>query len=181
MELWDVYDMNRNKKNTIMARGDKFKEGDYHLVVHVCIINSKNEMLIQQRSAIKTYLTSLWDFTAGGTVEHGETSQQAGMRETFEELGIKINLEDTLPQFAMNYEKGFDDFYLVKQDVDIKTVTLQTSEVQDVKWASRDEVLKMIDSGEFCPYYRSLVNMIFDMQNKYGFHDSNMKIYPLEN
>lgn len=172
MELWDVYDINRTKKDKSMARGDSFEEGDYHLVVHVCILNSKSELLIQQRSDTKSYLTSLWDLTAGGTVEQGETSQQAGMRETFEELGIRIDLEDTLPQFAMNYEKGFDDFYIVKKDIDIQDLTLQPSEVQDAKWASEEEVISMIEAGEFCPYYKSLISMIFDMQNTYGFHDN---------
>ena len=59
MELWDVYDVVRNKTGRTMVRGETFAEGDYHLVVHVCIFNSKGEMLIQKRlwmsSKIKTH------------------------------------------------------------------------------------------------------------------------------
>ena len=53
MELWDVYDKDRNKKGYTMDRGVKIKPGDYHLVVHVCIFNAKGEMLIQQRQPFK--------------------------------------------------------------------------------------------------------------------------------
>ncbi len=40
MELWDVYDINRNKTGKTAARGEVLPEGGYHLVVHVCIIGS---------------------------------------------------------------------------------------------------------------------------------------------
>ena len=49
MELWDIYDKNRNLTGRQMERGSEFAKGDFHLVIHVCIFNSKNEMLIQQR------------------------------------------------------------------------------------------------------------------------------------
>ena len=38
MELWDVYDINRNKTGKTAVRGEGLPEGGYHLVVHVCII-----------------------------------------------------------------------------------------------------------------------------------------------
>ena len=40
MELWDVYDINRNKTGKTAVRGEGLPEGGYHLVVHVCIIGS---------------------------------------------------------------------------------------------------------------------------------------------
>ena len=49
MELWDVYDINRNKTGKTAVRGEGLPEGGYHLVVHVCIIGSDGRMLIQQR------------------------------------------------------------------------------------------------------------------------------------
>ncbi len=41
MELWDIYDANRIRTDEVMVRGDKMKEGHYHLVVHVCIFNTE--------------------------------------------------------------------------------------------------------------------------------------------
>lgn len=41
-------------------------------------------------------------------------------------------------------------------------------EVQAVKWASCDEILFLIDSGEFIPYYKSFINYIFDTKDHLG-------------
>ena len=49
MELWDVYDINRNKTGKTAVRGEGLPEGGFHLVVHVCILGSDGRMLIQKR------------------------------------------------------------------------------------------------------------------------------------
>lgn len=46
MELWDIYDINRIKTGKTVMRGETIKQGGFHLVVHVCVFNSKGEMLI---------------------------------------------------------------------------------------------------------------------------------------
>lgn len=66
MELWDVYDINRNKTGKTVVRGEGLPEGGYHLVVHVCIIGSDGRMLIQQRQPFKHGFSNLWDVSAGG-------------------------------------------------------------------------------------------------------------------
>jgi len=53
MELWDVYDRNRKKTGKTMVRGNAFLDESYHVVVHVCVFNSMDEMLIQQRQPFK--------------------------------------------------------------------------------------------------------------------------------
>ncbi|MGE7674016.1 hypothetical protein ACQKMV_10610 [Lysinibacillus sp. NPDC094403] len=47
MEIWDVYDKNRNKTNKLHMRGEV--DGDYHIVVHVWIKNNKGEFLLAKR------------------------------------------------------------------------------------------------------------------------------------
>ena len=39
MELWELYDIDRQKTGKIIKRGDKVPKGYYHTVVHVCIFN----------------------------------------------------------------------------------------------------------------------------------------------
>ena len=86
MEVWDVYDSNRRKTSKQIKRGSPLSDGEYHLVVHICIFNSAGEMLIQQRQSFKEGWPNLWDVTAGGSVLSGESSNQAASRELFEEL-----------------------------------------------------------------------------------------------
>ena len=70
----------------------------------------------------------------------------------------------------MNFETGFDDYYIIGKDIELSELTLQESEVQAVKFADKDEILSMIDSGIFIPYHKSLIAMIFDMKDKSGAH-----------
>ena len=53
MEIWDLYTKDRIKTEETMVRGEKITKGFYRLVVHVCIFNSRGEMLIQQRQPFK--------------------------------------------------------------------------------------------------------------------------------
>lgn len=168
MELWDVYDVNRHKTGRTMARGSSFADGDYRLVVHVCIFNSQGEMLIQQRQPFKEGWANMWDITVGGSAVSGETSQEAAQRELFEELGVDMDLSDTRPKLTVNFDVGFDDIYTVQKDISLDDLTLQYEEVQNVKWASQEEILSMIEAGEFIPYQKNLIKLLFDIKNQYG-------------
>lgn len=170
MELWDIYDINRIKTDKTMERGSIFANGEYHLVVHICIFNSKGEMLIQQRQPFKEGWPNMWDITVGGSATSGDSSQSAAERELLEEIGYKIDLSNRRPHFTINFEVGFDDYYLVDADIEIANLKLQYEEVQQVKWASKDEIILMIDNEEFIPYHKSLIEMCFSMKNKYSAH-----------
>lgn len=170
MELWDVYDVNRKKTGRTMMRGEAFADGDYHLVVHVCIFNSKGEMLIQQRQSFKEGWPNLWDISVGGSAVQGDSSQTAAEREVLEELGIKLDLQGIRPHFTFNFDRGFDDIYLIEKDIDLSELNLQYEEVQNAKWATREEILQMIEKEEFIPYYPSLINLFFGTRKKYGCH-----------
>ncbi|MFT4145104.1 MAG: NUDIX domain-containing protein [Mobilitalea sp.] len=168
MELWDLYDINRTKLSKTMFRGEPFEKDTFHLVVHVCIFNSKGEMLIQQRQPFKEGWSNMWDITVGGSATKGDTSQTAAERELFEEIGLKLNLQKLRPHLTINFKNGFNDIYLVDKDVSIKELSLQYEEVQSVKWASKEEILSMIDTGEFIPYFPSLISLLFEMRKQYG-------------
>ena len=173
MEMFDIYTENREKTNRTIERGTSLEKNDYRLVVHACIINNKNEMLIQQRQLFKSGWANMWDITVGGSAIAGETSKQAVQRELFEELGINMDFSDIRPQFTINFENGFDDIYIIQRnDIDITTLKLQYEEVQCVKWASFNEIQEMLHKGTFIPYYESLINLIFSMKNNYGVFSS---------
>ena len=154
-----------------MQRGDAFREGDYHLVVHVCVFNEKNEMLIQKRQPFKSGFSGLWDVTVGGSAVMGDTSRSAAERELYEEVGIRIDLSRVRPHMTVNYDHGFDDFYLVeKNDIDLASLKLQYEEVEAVKWASEAEIIDMMREGSFIPYYESLIRLFFAMRGRYSAH-----------
>lgn len=170
MEIWDLYDKDRIKTGETMVRGSQFKENTYHLVVHVCIFNLEGQMLIQQRQPFKDGWPNMWDITVGGSAVSGDTSQLAAEREVYEEIGYKLSLDGIRPALTINFDKGFDDIYLIQKDIDISKLKLQYEEVQSVKWASKDEILSMIDEEIFIPYHKSLIDLLFFMRNSKNSH-----------
>jgi len=43
MEIWDILDKNGNMTGKTITRGDNLRDGEYHLIVHIWIINGKGE------------------------------------------------------------------------------------------------------------------------------------------
>lgn len=168
MEYWDIYDIDRIKTGKVMIRGNEFIKGDYHLVVHICIFNTKGEMLIQQRQPFKEGWSNLWDITVGGSAIKGDNSQTAAARELLEEIGITYDFTGIRPFLTINFDCGFDDYYLIEKDVDLSELVLQPEEVQAVKWASLNDIYALIDNGKFLPYYKSFISLLFDIRKKYG-------------
>ena len=160
-EEWDLYDIHRVKTGETIERGKPIPPGRYHLVIHVCVFGSDGRMLIQQRQPFKEGWSNMWDVTVGGSAVAGDTSQTAAEREVMEEIGLPISLDGERPRLTVNFDVGFDDIWCVKRDVDISALKLQEEEVQAVKWATKEEILAMIDSGEFIPYHKSLIDLFF--------------------
>lgn len=162
MELIDLYDVDRVVKVQNFPRHEEFPDGLYNCVVHICIFNSDGKMLIQQRSKTKKNFPEVWDLTLGGGVQSGETPRDACRRELLEELGILHDFSKERPLFTFNFRKGFDDYFAIEQDVDLKDVKFNDGEVQAVKWASEEEIFELIENGRFINYYPSIVKLIFD-------------------
>lgn len=178
-ELWDVYTKDRIKTGKTHRRGDKMKEGEYHLVIHVCIFNSKNELLVQQRQPFKKGWPNMCDVSVGGSAVAGDDSRQAAEREVLEELGLKLDLSGKRPSFTMNFSDGFDDYYIVKKNVDIEQLHLQKEEVKQVKWVDREEALHMQRAGIMVPYW--FLDKLFDLGDihqfdAHGNRESELKI-----
>jgi len=170
VELFDLYTADRVKTGRTMVRGEPTPEGCYRLVVHVCIFNPEGQMLIQQRQPFKRGWSNLWDVTVGGSAVSGDSSRTAAERETFEELGLSVDMAGVRPTMTVHWEHGFDDYYVLTQEVDLGSLHLQPEEVQAVRWAALDEILQMIDDGRFIPYEKSLIELLFFRRNHRSSH-----------
>lgn len=170
MELWDLYTYDRQKTEHTMLRGAEQPEGYFRLVVHVCIFNRGGEMLVQKRQPFKKGWPNLWDITVGGCALSGEDSRAAIGRELQEELGLRFSFADLCPALTLYFDGGFDDIYLIEQNVDLSELSLQPQEVQAVRWCGKEEILRMIEEGSFIPYHKSLIELLFALRNHCGAH-----------
>ena len=170
MEFWDVYDKFRRPKGyKIMRGGDRrLTKGEYHLTAHVCVFGSDGRMLVQKRAGHKGLWGGLWDITASGSVLAGETSAQGAERELFEEVGLRADLCDSEPAATFYHKECISDYYIVRGDVALESLALQKSEVSDVCYLTREEILALIAEGKFVPYRPSFIDMMFDMYAGHG-------------
>ena len=145
-EYWDIYDENRVFQNRTIRRGDTFNDGEYYVCCEVWFQNSKGEMLITQRHPNKK-AGGLWEFLGGGVLA-GETTVQAAVREVKEEIGITIALNELSLLHIYRQRNYFMDIYLVKKDIDVRSIVLNESETINAKWVSKEELETMIDNKE---------------------------------
>lgn len=173
MELWDIYDIDRVRTGRVAQRGKPASEGglgegEYHLVVHICVFNGRGQLLLQQRQKDKEGYPNLWDVSAAGSALAGENSAAAASRELREELGLVHDFTKERPFWTTHFERGFDDWYFIRMEADISDLRLQPEEVEDARWADLAEIERMLDSGEMVPYYRDLVRLWFVMKDHRG-------------
>jgi isopentenyldiphosphate isomerase len=155
-ELLDIFNSKGfalgNKPRSSVHRG-----GDWHKTVHVWIVNSSGELLLQKRSDAKESHPGLWDISSAGHITSGQTSIRAALREVEEELGLTLEPEDLKPLFTIRHQcivnngtfidNELSDIYLVSIDMlDFSKLHLQTSEVSEVQWVHYKELKKLLKS-----------------------------------
>lgn len=164
MEILDLYDENRIKTGKTYIRGEQMPDDTYRLIVHLLIFDDWGNLLIQKRQKTKS-MANLWDITCGGAASAGETSKEAIARELKEELGISLDFTNIRPILTANFKHGFDDFYLVRKNINLDEVSLQEEEVAACKWASFDEVMDLMDRERFVRYKKNFIRLLFDLND----------------
>lgn len=167
MEILDLYTADRERTGKTIVRGEEdAPEGYYRLVVHICIFNEQGLLLTQQRQPFKVGWPGKWDISVGGSAVAGENSQMAAERETHEELGLSFDFSKIRPFLTVHWSGGFDDYYVLTENVDLDSLHLQEEEVQAVCWRTKEEILQMIDSEEFVPYSKGMIELLFHFYSR---------------
>ena len=153
VELWDILDKDGNKTGRVYKRGCgvPLGNGEYHLVVHVWVVNRKGEFLVSKRTPNKSF-PNMWECTGGAAVS-GDNSLQTALKEVKEELGIELNPEsgEMLWEFILEDDimNNIYNAWLFRQDVDINDVVLQEGETCDAALVDKYKIMQMIENGEF--------------------------------
>lgn len=149
-EMWDVYDENRNRTGRLHRRGDPLGPGEYHLVVHVWMLNSRGQFLLTKRSPNKGF-PNTWEST-GGSALAGDDSLTAALREVKEETGLTLDAGRGQRVLSTCQADYFRDVWLFRQDFDLAEVVLQPGETTDKMYADAEMILRMRSEGTFVPY-----------------------------
>ncbi|MCL1884505.1 MAG: NUDIX domain-containing protein [Defluviitaleaceae bacterium] len=155
-EFWDILDKNGNKTGRLHERGhtitNVMKQGEYHLVVHVWIMNRKNEFLISKRTPNKSY-PNMWECTGGSAVASDDSATTA-VKEVQEELGVILEPQNgqLFKRYIRAYDNGSGDFvdvWLFRQDINLSTIRFQVNETCDAVFADKSKIEQMIADGTF--------------------------------
>lgn len=148
MEFNDIYDKNRNRTGRLHLRGNRWRKGEYGLVVCVWVYDGLGNVLLTRRAQGKTF-AGTWE-NSGGGAQAGETSLQAIRRELFEETGILAE-ESEFELLETTQDKlAFYDHYCLKRSTPLSQIVLLPGETDAVKWVTFQEVHEMIERGEIC-------------------------------
>lgn len=163
-EYWDVLNEQGEKTGKRLRRAayNQLANGEYHLVVHIWIVNSKGEFLIQRRSEGRLPMPGEWAAT-GGSVFAGEDSQTAAIRELKEELGIQVRPGEIHYLRQFKRKNSIIDFWWARVDANLSSLSLEPEEVEEARWVSADQLRQMIQKKQFHNYGRNYFSTVFSL------------------
>jgi isopentenyl-diphosphate delta-isomerase len=146
-----------------MGKMEAHQKALLHRAFSVFVLNSKKELLLQQRAWSKYHSPGLWTNTCCSHQRESETSLEAGNRRLAEEMGMAVALEEL---FTFIYKTEFDNglseheldhVLLGYADQDPK---INPEEVASFKWMPIDSLQKdLIENPE---QYTVWFKIIFD-------------------
>ena len=151
-EFLEVYSPEGTKTGQKKSKSEIHRKGLFHSTVHVWIFTEEGNILIQKRSKKKELNPGGWDVCVAGHIKFNENIKKAAKRETLEETGININIEDLLKigvYRSINIhptaiDKEFFHTYILKIDKNSINLDFKNNEVDDLKFISIEEMESLI-------------------------------------
>ena len=168
MEYFDVLTPEGEPAGFKKERHQVHKDGDWHGASRIWLMRSKKlgdgtrkpQVLLQQRSPEKDSYPGMWDVSAAGHVSAGGNYLETAVRETEEEIGVKLEPKELAFLFSLRSEtvwsyhgetyndREFHWVYLVKKNVDPARLVLQKEEVAQVRWVDASELYRELREGK---------------------------------
>ena len=149
MEYIDIVDENNNPTGKVKEKQQAHEDGNFHRTAHVWIINDKNELLLQKRSANKKSHPNCWDISGAGHIKAGESVVDGAIRELKEELGVEVEEKDlqyiaTIKSIKNPKNMEFQYVYLLNCNKEIDEYIFEDNEVSKVKYVYFKDLDKMV-------------------------------------
>ena len=155
----------------LMEKIEAHEKALLHRAFSVFILNSKNELMLQQRALDKYHSPGLWTNTCCSHQREEETTLDAANRRLREEMGFATPLEE---KFSFIYKAAFDNG-LTEHEYDHVLVgfyegtpVLNKKEAANWKWMPLNEVKLDIqeNSKNYTPWFKIIFEKFFEKLEK---------------
>lgn len=164
-------------------KSEAHKQGWYHNTIHLWLYTKDRRILLQQRSRKKAIHPLLWDVSAAGHIDAGETFVEAALRETKEEIGLQLQAENLTKIGVQLHESSyaggairdneFHQVYIAELKVRLKDLIPQEDEVEALKLVTFKEFETLLEHSASnhhfiatnSDYYRFVLNAIKERLN----------------
>ena len=163
MEYLDIVDEYGTPTGETASREQAHRDGICHRTAHVWVVRKKDgriQVLLQKRSEEKDSFPGMYDTSSAGHIPAGEEPLPSALRELSEELGICAAPAQLhyAGSFRIRYDKVFHGrpfrdnevctVFVYREPVDLESLTLQASEVSEVRWFDLAEIWDEIRRGD---------------------------------
>ena len=147
-EYFDILDSTGKSLNLTKPRSQVHRDGDWHATVHIWLLNSRNQLLLQKRSATKDTFPGRWDVSAAGHISSGHSAYESAIRELEEELSLDKEKDNFELEFLFQVcssnsgTAGKDEFldneiqnvFVVRKDFKVEEMELEEGEIDEIKY-----------------------------------------------
>lgn len=142
-EIFDIV----NERDEVVGqatRAEVHAQGLMHRAVHVLVFNRRGEVFLQKRSLSKDRSPGLWDSSASGHVDSGESYDACAVRELREEIGLKIpKPPKRLFKLAACEETDHEHVWVYRCVAD-GPMTLHPQEIERGEWVAPEKVTQWV-------------------------------------
>ena len=162
MEYLDICDEHGIPTGSIIDRETAHRDGIPHRTSHVWVIRETDgtvQVLLQKRSIDKDSFPGMYDVSSAGHIPAGDDPLRSILREMEEEIGIHAEPAqlEYAGWFHCDYQAQFHGqvfhdneirfAYVYQEPVELGTLTLQRSEVEEVRWFNLHSVYQEVLAG----------------------------------
>src|SRR5215469_6581920 len=138
-EIFDVV----NERDEVIdqrPRSEVHRLGLMHRAAHILVFNARGRVFLQKRSMSKDRQPGLWDSSASGHLDKGETYDACAMRELREEIGLRLaQPPQPLFKLAASPETDQEHVWVYRCSAE-GPFTLHPEEIECGDWFDADEV-----------------------------------------
>ena len=165
-ELLPLVDENGNVTGS--ATRQECHDGSHllHPVVHLHVFNSTGELFLQRRPTWKDIQPGKWDTAVGGHIAHGETIEEALVRETREELGLEQFEPELLSTYIFESARDREFVYAFKTVTD--TPPQPSEELDGGRFFAPEEIKLLMGRNFFTPNFEEEYMRLFGKQQLEG-------------